>query len=120
MLNSPKIADHVLKGEIHHLKETMAKSKEMGMCTFDQALFDLHEAGEISYDDALRNADSTGELKLAIKLKGKQKPKGEGAGQESGSEISFSIKERDEPEEITGTATFKNSNTPKKAAGAAG
>ncbi len=120
MLNSPKISDHILKGEVHELKETMAKSKEMGMRTFDQALFDLHEAGQINYEDALRNADSIGELKLSIKLKGKKKPGGKGAGKESGSEISFSIEKRDETEEITGTATFKNSDEPKKAAGTAG
>lgn len=71
MLNSPLIADLILKGEIHTIKEVMGKSNELGMKTFDQALFDLYEADHISYEDALRNADSMNELRLQIKLKGK-------------------------------------------------
>jgi twitching motility protein PilU len=62
------VSDLIFKGEVHALKEQMAKSKEQGMQTFDQALFDLHEIGEIGYEDALRNADSVNELKLNIKL----------------------------------------------------
>ena len=58
MLNSPLISDLIFKGEVHEIKEIMKKSRELGMQTFDQALFDLYEAGEISYEDALRNADS--------------------------------------------------------------
>jgi twitching motility protein PilU len=57
---------------VHAIKELMAKSKEMGMQTFDQALYDLYEAGDVSYEDALRNADSMSELKLAIKLNSKR------------------------------------------------
>ncbi len=71
MLNSPLIADLILKGEVHMIKEIMAKSNELGMKTFDQALFDLFEADQISYEDALRNADSMNELRLRIKLQGK-------------------------------------------------
>ncbi|SRR5579885_185042 len=71
MLNSPLIADLILKGEIHMIKEIMAKSNEIGMKTFDQALFDLYEADMISFEDALRNADSMNELRLRIKLEGK-------------------------------------------------
>ncbi|MBI4694245.1 MAG: PilT/PilU family type 4a pilus ATPase [Gammaproteobacteria bacterium] len=71
MLNSPLINDLILKGEIHQLKEIMAKSNELGMKTFDQALFDLYEADLISYEDAIRNADSMNELRLRIKLQGK-------------------------------------------------
>jgi twitching motility protein PilU len=71
MLNSPLIADLILKGEIHTIKEVMGKSNELGMKTFDQALFDLYEEDHISYEDALRNADSMNELRLQIKLKGK-------------------------------------------------
>jgi twitching motility protein PilU len=71
MLNSPLIADLILKGEVHGIKEIMGKSNELGMKTFDQALFDLHEADLISYEDALRNADSMNELRLRIKLEGK-------------------------------------------------
>lgn len=71
MLNSPLIADLIFKGEVHEIKEIMAKSRELGMQTFDQALFDLHEADLITYEDALRNADSVNDLRLKIKLEGK-------------------------------------------------
>jgi twitching motility protein PilU len=71
LLNSPLISDLVFKGEVHEIKEIMAKSRELGMQTFDQALFDLFEAGMISYEDAMRNADSMNELRLQIKLHGK-------------------------------------------------
>ena len=71
LLNSPLIADLIFKGEVHNIKEVMKKSKELGMNTFDMALFDLFEAGRISYDDALRFADSMNEVRLQIKLHGK-------------------------------------------------
>ena len=72
LLNSPLISDLIFKGEIHGIKEIMKKSRELGMQTFDQALFDLYEAGRISYEDALRFADSTNEVRLNIKLHGKE------------------------------------------------
>jgi twitching motility protein PilU len=72
MLNSPLIADLIFKGEVHEIKEIMKKSRELGMQTFDQALFDLYEDGKISYEDALRNADSVNDLRLNIKLHGKE------------------------------------------------
>jgi twitching motility protein PilU len=72
MLNSPLIADLVFKGEVHEIKQIMAKSRELGMQTFDQHLFELYEQGLISYEDALRNADSVNELRLMIKLHGKE------------------------------------------------
>jgi twitching motility protein PilU len=72
MLNSPLISDLIFKGEVHEIKEIMKKSRELGMQTFDQALFELYEAGRISYEDALRFADSTNEVRLAIKLQGKE------------------------------------------------
>ncbi len=72
MLNSPLISDLIFKGEVHEIKEIMKKSREMGMQTFDQALFDLYEGGLVSYEDALRNADSLNELRLMIKLQGKE------------------------------------------------
>jgi len=72
MLNSPLIADLIFKGEVHEIKEIMKKSRELGMQTFDQALFDLYEGGKISYEDALRNADSVNDLRLNIKLHGKE------------------------------------------------
>ena len=71
LMNSPLIADLILKGEVHGIKEIMSKSGEMGMKTFDQALFDLYEDDVINLDDALRNADSMNELRLRIKLEGK-------------------------------------------------
>lgn len=103
MLNSPKMADHIFKGEVHHIKETMAKSKEMGMCTFDQALFDLFDGGDISYEDAMRNADSVGELKLAIKLNSSKKPANDSAG--SGSKLELQIQASAEETE-DGPASF--------------
>jgi len=72
MLNSPLISDLIFKGEVHEIKEIMKKSRELGMQTFDQALFDLYEAGRIGYEDALRFADSTNEVRLNIKLHGKE------------------------------------------------
>jgi len=72
LLNSPLISDLIFKGEIHEIKEIMKKSRELGMQTFDQALFDLYEKGSIGYEDALRFADSTNEVRLAIKLHGKE------------------------------------------------
>ena len=72
MLNSPLISDLIFKGEVHEIKEIMKKSRELGMQTFDQALFDLYEGGRITYEDALRNADSINDLRLQIKLHGKE------------------------------------------------
>ena len=72
LLNSPLISDLIFKGEVHEIKEIMKKSRELGMQTFDQALFDLYEGGKISYEDAMRNADSMNELRLQIKLHGKE------------------------------------------------
>jgi twitching motility protein PilU len=71
LLNSPLISELIFKGEVHEIKEVMKKSRELGMVTFDQALFDLFEAGHISYEDALRNADSINDLRLKIKLDSK-------------------------------------------------
>jgi twitching motility protein PilU len=71
MINSPLISDLIFKGDVHEIKEIMKKSRELGMQTFDQALFDLHEADKITYEDALRNADSVNDLRLSIKLRGK-------------------------------------------------
>jgi twitching motility protein PilU len=70
LLNSPLISDLIFKGEVHEIKEVMKKSRELGMQTFDQALFALHEAGAISYEEALKNADSVNDLRLKIKLEG--------------------------------------------------
>jgi len=68
MLGTPLIADYIRKGEIHKLKDVMKDSTNLGMCTFDQSLVALYHAGEISYEDALRYADSANEVRLKIKL----------------------------------------------------
>ena len=72
MLNSPLISDLIFKGDVGGIKDVMKRSRELGMQTFDQSLFDLYEAGLISYEDALRNADSLNDLRLTIKLEGKE------------------------------------------------
>jgi twitching motility protein PilU len=71
MINSPLISDLIFKGDVHEIKEIIGRSRELGMQTFDQALFDLHESGDISYEEALRNADSVNDIRLKIKLEGK-------------------------------------------------
>ena len=71
MINSPLISDLIFKGDVHEIKEIIGRSRELGMQTFDQSLFDLHESGAISYEDALRNADSVNDLRLKVKLHGK-------------------------------------------------
>ena len=68
MLNSPLIADLIFKGEVAEIKEIMKRSREHGMQTFDQALFDLYESRAVTYEDAIRNADSVNDLRLQIKL----------------------------------------------------
>ena len=72
MLNSPLISDLIFKGEIPGIKEVMKRSSDLGMQTFDQSLFDLYERNLITYEDALRNADSMNDLRLQIKLKSKR------------------------------------------------
>jgi twitching motility protein PilU len=75
MLNSPLIQDLIFKGEVAKIKDVMARSTRLGMKTFDQSLFELYETGFISYEDALRNADSKNELRLRIKLESKREMK---------------------------------------------
>src|SRR5512147_1685852 len=75
MLNSPLIQDLIFKGEVAKIKEVMSRSTCLGMKTFDQSLFELCETGFISYEDALRNADSKNELRLRIKLESKREAK---------------------------------------------
>jgi len=72
MLNSPLIADLIFKGEVGQIKEIMSKSTRLGMQTFDQALYTLYEDADISYEEAMRNADSKNELRLRIKLESKR------------------------------------------------
>jgi twitching motility protein PilU len=75
MLHSPLIADLIFKGEVTRIKEIMAKSTRLGMQTFDQDLFALYERGMISYEEAMRNADSKNELRLRVKLESKREKK---------------------------------------------
>ena len=70
LINTPIIAEKILKGEFHEIKAIMGKSRELGMQTFDWSLFELYNKGEISYDEAIKNADSANELRLNIKLNG--------------------------------------------------
>jgi twitching motility protein PilU len=72
MLNSPLISDLIFKGDVSGIKDVMKRSRELGMQTFDQSLFDMYEGGLINYEDALRNADSINDLRLQIKLHGKE------------------------------------------------
>jgi twitching motility protein PilU len=77
LINTPIIADKLLKGEFHEIKAIMTKSRELGMKTFDWSLFELYNEGAISYDEAIRNADSANELRLNIKLNGTRQPSNE-------------------------------------------
>ncbi|TCB53277.1 PilT/PilU family type 4a pilus ATPase [Acinetobacter terrestris] len=94
LLNTPLIGDNILKGQLHELKEIMKKSRELGMQTFDQALFDLYNEGAISYEEALRNADSMNELRLQIKLKSSREDQSV-----PGSASSFSMVKENKPDE---------------------
>src|SRR6476660_3004017 len=80
LLNTPTISERIFKGEFHELKGVMTKSRELGMRTFDWALFELYNEGLIGYDEAIRNADSANELRLNIKLKSKRGEPSNAAG----------------------------------------
>ncbi|QPF72490.1 PilT/PilU family type 4a pilus ATPase [Roseateles sp. DAIF2] len=77
LLNTPLISDMIFKGEVGEIKEVMKRSREQGMQTFDQALFDLYENGKVNYEDALRNADSVNDLRLQIKLNSERARQGD-------------------------------------------
>ena len=83
LLNSPLIAELILNGDIHGVKEIMARSRDLGMQTFDQSLFDLYEEGLIAYEDALKNADSVNDLRLNIQLNSKRGNAGQASGIDS-------------------------------------
>src|SRR5580693_9426469 len=72
LINTPIVADKLLKGEFHEIKAIMTKSRELGMMTFDVSLFELYDEGAIAYDEAIRNADSANELRLNVKLHSKR------------------------------------------------
>ena len=87
LLNSPLISELILNGDIHGVKEIMARSRDLGMQTFDQSLFDLYEAGHIAYEDALKNADSVNDLRLNIQLNSKRGRDNEKSGIDSLSSV---------------------------------
>ena len=97
LLNSPLISDLIFKGEVHKMKEIMGKSKEQGMQTFDQHLFDLFEDGTISMEEAMRNADSKNELRLRFKLESKRAEQDPNAGLDS-----ISMMSDDDVKSVTG------------------
>jgi twitching motility protein PilU len=72
LINTPSLAEKIREGEFHEIKSIMSKSRELGMMTFDDALFDLYDTGHIAYEEAIRNADSANELRLNIKLKSRR------------------------------------------------
>jgi twitching motility protein PilU len=82
MLQSPLISDLIFKGQVAKIKDVMARSNRLGMKTFDQSLFELFEAGLVSYEDALRNADSKNELRLRVKLESKREVRAEDGGKD--------------------------------------
>ena len=98
LLNTATIAEMILKGNFQAIKEIMHKSRELGMCTFDQALYELYNKGQIGYDEAIRNADSANGLRLQIKLRGDRKEPG-GAVQSTSNDLSMAIEEEPEEEE---------------------
>jgi twitching motility protein PilU len=77
LINTPIIADKLLKGEFHEIKGIMSKSRELGMKTFDWSLFELYNEGSVTYEEAIRNADSSNELRLNIKLNSTRQPAAE-------------------------------------------
>ena len=97
LLNTATISDMIMKGNFQSIKEIMQKSRELGMCTFDQALFDLFNKGHISYDEAIRNADSANGLRLQIKLNGTRKEPGDPGMSSGPTELNMVVEE--EPEE---------------------
>ncbi|WP_312548363.1 PilT/PilU family type 4a pilus ATPase [Massilia sp.] len=97
LLNTPTISEMILKGNFHSIKEIMQKSRELGMCTFDQALYELYNKGYIGYDEAIRNADSANGLRLQIKLSGDRREPADGGGATSPS-LSMALEE-DEPQD---------------------
>ena len=94
MLNTPTIADRIFKGEFNEIKAVMDKSRELGMRTFDWSLFELYNDGHISYEEAIRNADSANELRLNIKLKSQRGEPATAAGPD------LSLHEYKSPEEL--------------------
>nr|WP_315212308.1 PilT/PilU family type 4a pilus ATPase [uncultured Duganella sp.] len=100
LLNTPTIAEMIFKGNFQSIKEIMHKSRELGMCTFDQALYELYNKGYIGYEEAIRNADSANGLRLQIKLRGERKEPGQtGEGRAGADSLSMQIEAEAQDEE---------------------
>jgi twitching motility protein PilU len=100
LLNTPTIAEMIFKGNFQSIKEIMHKSRELGMCTFDQALYELYNKGYIGYEEAIRNADSANGLRLQIKLRGERKEPGQtGEGRTGADALSMQIEAEAQDEE---------------------
>ena len=100
LLNTPTIAEMIFKGNFQSIKEIMHKSRELGMCTFDQALYELYNKGYIGYEEAIRNADSANGLRLQIKLRGERKEPGHtGEGRAGADSLSMQIEAEAQDEE---------------------
>ena len=68
LLNTPLMSELMKKGDIHEMKELVKKSREQGMITFDDAIFEFIKAGEVTVEEGMRNADSVNDLRLKLKL----------------------------------------------------
>ncbi|MBC7624258.1 MAG: PilT/PilU family type 4a pilus ATPase [Aeromicrobium sp.] len=101
LINTPTVSERIFKGEFHDLKSLMEKSRELGMRTFDWALFELYNAGHINYEEAIRNADSANELRLNIKLKSTR------GSPPTESNVALSIHREPEPEPESAEAEKK-------------
>jgi twitching motility protein PilU len=99
LLNTPTIAEMIFKGNFQAIKEIMHKSRELGMCTFDQALYELYNKGYIAYEEAIRNADSANGLRLQIKLRGDRKEPGDNSPSAGADSLSMQIDEEPDEEE---------------------
>ena len=108
LINTPLIQDMVRKGAVHEIKDVIKKSTNLGMQTFDQALFNLYKQGVISYDVALSHADSTNDLRLMIKLNEETHGKSKAAPAKDESMPSFTLQEEDDNMNLGGVADVKN------------
>lgn len=121
LMNTPMVQSLIFKGEVQGLKEMMSKGKEQGMLTFDQALFELFDSGRISLEDALRNADSVSELKLAIKLNSSRKDDSLGSEENTKPALELKMHAEEEQEKPTnGPASFSSSTDETRETAASG
>src|SRR4051812_21745571 len=100
LLNTATISERIFKGNFQAIKEIMHKSRELGMCTFDQALYELYNKGYIAYEEAIRNADSANGLRLQIKLRGDRKEPGD-TGRAASDALSMQIEAEPDADEAT-------------------